>query len=377
MEQSRVLLDEIERETRRRQISRGGSVVTRSEAVEMEEESVTMGVGELREGSNADAEESSEKVEDENESFWQRITRRVIRDLIGIDDSLLSVLFGESLPDEGDEETAATNTPNELRTVGDVDGFLNASTWGDRLLERIARELGTLVNHLSSHPGAFSSYLRTQYQHQKTPSSSTPTTRSKRHSRGFAQPTTPPVSFQSTLDPHFIPTLPPKTQTSLSPSVSHAALWGIEEASEEASLSDTDEILAHRAEAELLRREREYWERELDLKTVLRYIRSRLTTPKHPPHSPNTAINTTATAAYPRETMVRQHHPLISHYVRRQRNSTSMVGIRRPSSGCASQSTREKANHSGSSRHYWDLGGSVGSVVGPGSAVGVGSWGEA
>ncbi|KAH0545192.1 hypothetical protein GP486_008460, partial [Trichoglossum hirsutum] len=140
MEQSRVLLDEIERETRRRRLSRGDSVATRSVAAEMEEDRATMGVGELTEGDKRDAVEEtpSEGSEDENESLWEKITRRVIRDLMGIDDSLLSVLFGESLLDESDEETAATTAAKEHLATGDVEGFLNASTWGDRLLERIA-----------------------------------------------------------------------------------------------------------------------------------------------------------------------------------------------------------------------------------------------
>ncbi|KAI9860618.1 MAG: hypothetical protein M1813_006043 [Trichoglossum hirsutum] len=372
MEQNRVLLDEIERETRRRRISKGGSVVTRSVAVEMEEDRVTMGVGELTESNKGDAEETPlENGEDENESFWERFTRRVIRDLMGIDDSLLSVLFGESLLDEGDEETATTTAAKDHLAAGDVGWFLNTSTWGDRLLERIARELGILVNHLSEHPGAFSSYLRAQYQ--KAPSFSTPTAKPQRRPRTLTQAAMPSVTSPSTPSPHFNPTLPKAAQ---------AAFWGTEEASDEASLSDADEALARRAETERLRRDRDYWERQLDLKTVLRYIHGRLTTPKHIPYTPSATVNTAATVTYPRETMVRQHHPLISHYGRRQQSSASMasavpVGIRRPSSSCASQNTKEKkANHSGSSRHYWDLGGSVGSVVGPGSAVGVGSWGE-
>ncbi|KAI9787496.1 MAG: hypothetical protein M1839_000025 [Geoglossum umbratile] len=379
MEQSQALLDEIERETRRRQMSKGGSVVTRSIAAEREEDSVTMGVGELGGTSQVNAADES-PAEVENESFWERITRRVIRDLMGIDDSLLSILFGESLPDESEEEAAITTEAKKHLATGDVEGFLNTSTWGDRLLERIARELGTLVNHLSEHPGAFSSYLRSQYQ--VTPSHhSAPSARPQRHSRAAAQPSTP-LATPSSLDPHFNPTIPQPMRTALSSSVSYAALWGIEEASDETSVSDTSEALVRRTEAERLRREREYWERELNLKTVLRYIRNRLTTPKYTPYTPSAATNITTTAGYPRETIIRQHHPLISHYHRRQRSSTSIVGavpmgIRRPSSSCASQSTKEKiTNQSGSSRHYWDLGGSTGSVIGPGSAAGAGSWGE-
>jgi hypothetical protein len=46
------------------------------------------------------------------------------------------------------------------------------------------------------------------------------------------------------------------------------------------------------------------------------------------------------------------------------------VGGRTRSSSCASQSTK-KSRKSGSSRNYWDIGGSVGS--GP---AGLGVWGE-
>jgi hypothetical protein len=378
MEQSQVLLDEIEKETRRRQMSKRGSAATRSVAAEREENSVTMGVGELK---TDVAYESPGKAEDEHESFWERITRKVIRDLMGIDDSLLSILFGESLPDEGEEEMAATAAAKEHLAAGDVEGFLNTSTWGDRLLERIARELGTLVNHLSEHPGAFSSYLLGQYQAAPGHYSS-PTSTPQRQPQTVTQPTMSSVTCSSPLDPHFSPTIPQPTRAALSSSVSHAALWGIEEASDETSVSDANEALTRRTEAERLRREREYWERELNLKTVLRYIRNRLIAPKHISCPPSTATNTSTPAGYPRETMIRHHHPLISHYHRRQRSSASIVGagpigIRRPSSSCATQSTKEKiANHSGSSRHYWDLGGSTGSVIGPNSAVGAGSWGE-
>ncbi|KAI9769542.1 MAG: hypothetical protein M1840_004020 [Geoglossum simile] len=377
MEQSQVLLDEIERETRRRQTPEGGSAATRSIAAEREENNVTMGVGELK----ADAAcESPGKAEDENESFWERITRRVIRDIMGIDDSLLSILFGESLPDEGEEEMAATAAAKEHLAAGDVEGFLNTSTWGDRLLERIARELGTLVNHLSEHPGAFSSYLFSQYQVAPSHYSSL-TSRPQRHPQTVTQPIMPSVN-SSPLDPHFDPTIPQPTQAALSPSNSHAALWGIEEASDETPIFDANEALTRRTEAERLRREREYWERELNLKTVLRYIRNRLIAPKHISYTPSAATNTTPPAGYPREAMIRYHHPLISRYHLRQLSSTSIgagpLGIRRPPSSCATQSTKEKiTNHSGSSKHYWDLGGSAGSVIGPSSAVGAGSWGEA
>ena len=86
-----------------------------------------------------------------DEGFWARITRRLVMDLMGIDDKLLSILFGESLPEDFEEMGQATTNP--------LDGHTNDSGWENRLLERIARELGLLVNQISDHPGAFNTYL--------------------------------------------------------------------------------------------------------------------------------------------------------------------------------------------------------------------------
>ncbi|KAF8851528.1 hypothetical protein BDZ45DRAFT_563289, partial [Acephala macrosclerotiorum] len=86
MEQSRLLVDEIQKETRRRKQSM--STDRRSAFVDREQEDVaTM--------SNVDSENTVEEhvADEENESFWNRITRRVIRDLIGIDDDLLEIIF--------------------------------------------------------------------------------------------------------------------------------------------------------------------------------------------------------------------------------------------------------------------------------------------
>ena len=85
MEQSRLLVDEIQRETRRRKESM--SSFRPASLHEREQE-------DLATFSNAEGNDSVKGEEpEENESFWNRITRRVIRDLMGIDDDLLSLIF--------------------------------------------------------------------------------------------------------------------------------------------------------------------------------------------------------------------------------------------------------------------------------------------
>ena len=69
---------------------------------------------------------------------------KFIRDVIGIDEPMLSVILGESLPPEAYEtpsSNSALYTIPELASGEPGDGF-GDDGWRDRLLQRIARELG-------------------------------------------------------------------------------------------------------------------------------------------------------------------------------------------------------------------------------------------
>ena len=138
MEQSRVLVDEIQRETRRRKQSISTERRSLLEDREQEDAVTLSNV----EGSTADV------PSEENESFWNRITRRVIRDLMGIDDDLLSIIFGEALPEDDDlSTTPPANGPfDAAHSIIAANQQYDQSSWEYRLLERIARELGILVS---------------------------------------------------------------------------------------------------------------------------------------------------------------------------------------------------------------------------------------
>ncbi|KAA6413043.1 MAG: hypothetical protein FRX48_02786 [Lasallia pustulata] len=376
MEQSKVLLDEIEKETRRRRMSRTQD--TTASIASMAEE------GKVTTCDNNDAGQSSapEKPE-ESESFWQRITRRVIRDLMGIDESLLSVIFGETLPSDGGHHpqssvrlATAQAKPLEASLVSELGG-----SWEDRLLERLARELGILVHQLSEHPGAFSTY----------PNSSTidyagiPVTRSSTP-RPTAEPsiTKEPEDTTSMIEPDFPPTLQDR-RTSAS---TQAALWGIEEEDPPGPSSTSDP---------------DYWERRPDIKTIFRFLHHRFISHRRATSTTATKQPNLATAHTPdslrRAAIIRQHHPLVSRatasYDRSpsNRRSTTLLHhrhsspilsstaqFRRSGSSCASLSTRKSKRGggagSGSSRNYWDLGGSVGSGSAVAALGGMGAWGE-
>ncbi|KAF1937847.1 hypothetical protein EJ02DRAFT_384799 [Clathrospora elynae] len=369
LEQSKALLEEIERETRRRRR-------TISHMVQ----------------SVSDARSDSSEEGTENMNFWQRITRRVIRDLIGLDEETLSVIFGESLPEEAmtskPGSTVECSADKALQDAGiDASAFTDGS-WQTKLLERVAQELGTLVNQLSEHPGAFSTYQRTQSTPEyagltSIPSNTTLSTDLASLHRTGSQRTTSPASAQ------FAPTFPAQT----SHTYSDASLWGIEEEPTEADPMNSSQPPAPITNiAEDLAREREYWEREIDVKMIFNFLIKRFSSsrssisshsqPQRKASSVPSIGSDEAVSSARRAAIIRQHHPLVNRTTDRGLPTSSTSHTRetkrhttyyspqtaafkhqklRSSSSCASQSTKKSKRSGGSGRNYWDLGGSVGS----------------
>jgi hypothetical protein len=399
LEQSKALLEEIEKETRRRRRMSTMSA-TRNRVDGIQQETTSTAPQTARSVSDARSESSEEGTE--NLSFWQRITRRVIRDLIGLDEDTLSVIFGESLPEEATTPTpgspAEFSADKALQDAGVDASRFSDDSWQTKLLERVAQELGTLVNQLSEHPGAFSTYQRAQSAPDYAPltptQSNTTLTSDIQASRpASSQPTISPASAQ------FAPTYQPQT----SHLYSEASLWGIEE--EPTETSSVQDPMTNIAED--LAREREYWERETDVKMIFSFLMQRFTSRRSSmslpaPSQPLSESSqrrvgsmgmmgdiggTSATRA----AFIRQHHPLVNRTTDSSRLPTSSASqlresasttskryamyyapgnaLRersklRSSSSCASQSTKKSKRSGGSGRNYWDLRGSVGSVAG-------------
>ncbi|TVY31243.1 hypothetical protein LOCC1_G008976, partial [Lachnellula occidentalis] len=318
MEQSRLLVDEIQKETRRRKMSINSARRAISvSAVERQQEDVA----------------SMSVVEDavdegDGETFWSRITRRVIRDLMGVDDELLSIIFGETLPK--DDDLSTTPLANDPRGLIPATQSEHAG-WEYRLLERVARELGILVNQLSDHPGAFSTYLKTQ----QTPLPYAGLPMIPESSRDPAPAPPQPLSTSTQLlNAEFHPTLPVPIPISTS-----LATEGFEEATPRQACPIT----------------REEWERDLDIRMVFRYLRTRFSTspstsptshhaPTHPNipslSSPNFTTSHLATASTAdtaaRAARVRQHHPLVTG-TRRRSVDRRTWGVSMPGGGVGVQ----------------------------------------
>ncbi|KAH8589409.1 hypothetical protein B0O99DRAFT_599863 [Bisporella sp. PMI_857] len=360
-EQSRILVEEIQRETRRRRQSMSSE--RRTSIIERKQEDVAT-------LSDVDPQEVSENVND-NESFWNKITRRVIRDLMGIDDDLLSIIFGEKLPEDDDLST----TPPARSQVDAANSIIamnryDESSWEHRLLERIARELGILVSQISDHPGAFSAYLETQ----QTPLPYAglpviPESARDVNTVPLEQSNLTTVQFQPTLQSAPLP-IPALT----------------------ASFISQPDDLTPRPSPPSHSLSKEDWERDLDIKMVYHYLRSRFTRSTSAPsvftHSTSHLATASTVDTAARAARVRQHHPLVTSRPSRPRTfRVSVPGketahIRRGSSGCGSERMsgvgKRTSQSSTGSRHYWDFGHGTGSV-GSGSLItstgAMGSWG--
>ncbi|KAJ5206634.1 hypothetical protein N7491_002751 [Penicillium cf. griseofulvum] len=381
MDQSRALLQEIEQETRQRRTSLASRSSLRRSVDHMPQSHVS-------EVLQRDLSLLRDASEDE-ESFWRRITRTVIRDLIGIDDSLLSVIFGESLPLDAQPHTQ--EDPLDMETVlarEPEPEYGDSPLWQAKVLKTITHELGILVHQLCEHPGAFTTY----YHMTKDISAEYAGMSLNRLAEsGMSQKpaestssTTADTMDESTQSPHFMPTLRDSNRE-------HEAQWGIED--EDPKRSD------QLPESTKLQQESEYWESGLDVMMVFRYLRSRfsrrgyMSNETHTPTPPRRPQDASRRAA-----IIRQHHPLVARAHSRSQTQTRRTSqfsgvsnpagvsspllrphLRRPSSSCASQSAKLSAISSrrtmtSSSRNYWDIGGSE-TNSGIGVGAGLGNWG--
>ncbi|KAK0720919.1 hypothetical protein B0H67DRAFT_483240 [Lasiosphaeris hirsuta] len=390
LEQSQFLLEDIQKETRRRRQSQaslqklaqaGNTTDTRERiAADKATDEAHLAGSDWHDQDGAQPGDTTVPA-DTGRGLWSHITRKVICDLMGIDDKLLAVLFGEALPDDMDLSfTPEAPRPDSSPAFAHIESeSLHDSNWQLHMLERIARELGQFVNRMSSHPGAFSTYTRVQQMPlpyaglpviPEAPADSNEPAQNMDGSVPSMPQFRPTVMQPTGAQPHVAPT----TTAPSAPSLAGVAP------------SDTQQSFTQQE-----------WEQDLDIKLVFRYLRSRFTPsrPSSPPFTSGTSHLATSSTQdlAAKAARVRQHHPLVSHShvhhrprpaERRTFKATtpsSPVVLRHGGGSCASQSTRRSGRRSSvssrhSSRHYWDIGNSVGTGSIIASSGPMGSWGE-
>ncbi|GAB1315197.1 hypothetical protein MFIFM68171_05407 [Madurella fahalii] len=387
LEQSQLLLEDIRKETRRRRYSEASLRKNQPEVSRMQE-AVEKSVADQEAADiNVSAtdwhDQDGPSPGDAKGGLLSRIARKVICDLMGIDDKLLAILFGEALPDEGplpSTPKASGVDASSPASAYDEESW-NDSAWQLHMLERIARELGVLVHQMSTHPGAFSTHARVQ--HMPLPYAGLPVIPEapadvkdgvqRMNDSVLSMPQFKPTVAQS-ADIHGA--RPSEHPTHSAPST--------------VDMTPSDGLQTFTQQE---------WEQDLDIRLVFRYLRSRFTSSRQasPQFSSGTSHLATSSTqdVAAKAARVRQHHPLVSHAhthgyhrsrpaERRTFKATvppSPVALRHPPGSCASQSTRRSARRSSmssrpSSRHYWDIGGSVGTGSIIASTGPMGSWGE-
>ncbi|EFX03313.1 hypothetical protein CMQ_3242 [Grosmannia clavigera kw1407] len=445
LDHSRVLLEEIRKQTRRR---RGSELSSRRGRVE-EAATAPASAASIASASDAvlgeadgewhDQEDDdlilgmSEDGDEHGEGLWSRITRKFMVEVMGIDDEVLSILLGETLPKTVQQEESIDPSPTprasdavlaafDAVSKEEAEGDDTSSSWRLRMLDRIAKELGHFVHrHMTTHPGAFTTYQRVQQMPLPyaglpvIPEAMTPPDRERPHDYGrkvgkesqrgdpdeVDQGTTPHATAATAATtpslPHFQPTILQARPTV--PEGQHSS--GSVATSGPSAAATPSQAASSQTFSQ------EEWEQDLDIKLVFRYLRSRFTSDAPPPtnslqhhlHHHPLALNNNISMqdAAAKVARVRLHHPLVGRNTNRQagdrrpmpayRNmnmgvvvpTSPITGLRHQPS-CASQSTRRSARRSSSlssSRHYWDIGGSIGtgSMIAP--AAPMGSWGEA
>ena len=438
LEQSRLLLDQIHKETRRRRRSNASRSSTHATS-KLDEHDAMFSTDSREDQGTEWHEQNASEPGAERESIWGRITRKVVRDILGVDDKMLAILFGEALPDEEElspTPRASSPQPQQQQRSPTAESATDAN-WQLRMLERVAKELGLLIHQLSEHPGAFSTFSRVQQMPipyaglpsiPETASDNVRAPSTARESRRTAAVTT--GDDISVAIPEFQPTIGTQTRPI---DIAHARRPSTTQASAHTGgAQDTRSSSATESSGGPATFTQEEWEQDLDIRLVFRYLRSRFMPRSsggsggaggashhhhhhhhrnHHSHHLHSSAPSAASAQdiAAKAARVRQHHPLIA--AGRLRNPTTTAAAMAqqpmqqpqpqqqpapvifrtgPASSCASQSTRRsvtatrslrsvRSSLAGSSRHYWDIGAGsagTGSVIAAATTGPMGSWGE-
>lgn len=285
---------------------------------------------------------SSPDQQPEKEPAWKSFARRFVRDIIGIDEPLLSIIVGETLPEDvyplaeagGAEETLPTEqSPSSNRA------------WPDRLIYRVARELGLLVHTFSPRsPLANLEEDRSDYAGIPILDGSRPT---EKNQSNIVQ-----ESCASPDSPTFSPTIRDPLQSRSLCSEAESPGFG----------GDGEHM---KAASERLRLEREYWERELDIRMVFRFLRGQLSSQPDPDRErPLSHPQAHQLGSGERAEAIRRHHPLVAGNVPVGRSIARKQQPRRPSSSCATESLQgerrlSRVGSGDGNRNHWDLGAST------------------
>lgn len=371
LEHSRILLEEVEKASRRR----SSHQLELPTAATLDIEKASTGAhGTASRGTPVPFTKADARKLEGGDNPWFRFVQSFLQDLMGIDDDVLSLVFGEALLPVNEGRTLDTSTTGRDVLKQGI-ALQSSPALNLTILNHLSQELASALRQLSYTPAVVGSPVdRITLDYAGIPVAQPGAQQPSPPSA--IQSDTPEAGAESTPNPVFKPTLEDRPRSAGS-DFGHAALWGIEEESVD-TLSSTQD--------------REYWEQTPSIRTIFRLLHQHFTARRRPLLTASTLgsskasnVATTSTAdSLRRASVIRQHHPLVSCQharrtaaINRHHSSHSLPYLysplfKRGEGSCASMSSRKSKRGSGSSRNYWDIGESIGS----GSVGGIGVWGE-
>ncbi|KZZ97154.1 hypothetical protein AAP_00797 [Ascosphaera apis ARSEF 7405] len=314
-----------------------------------------------------------------HESAWHRVTRRFIHDIIGIDEDLLAILFGDSFSSYAAGSESEEYSLSQKELVEELDRYSVDSSGIDDMgiserndvLDRIAKELGILVHHFyEENPLTFSTYASyssgtpgvpyDEHMSQKTPRQAG-TEKDNSASRLYDLPSPADIHLMAMPSPNLFSTLN-----------------GKEEGLEDRQMPEQDDdVIAQNNNGGNDRSDHEFWEQKLSVTMIFQFLISRFSgssphSTKQPskPTAPDFSRQQSQREPHDRAEVIRKVHPLVpqaqtaqnqiaypsiyySHAHLDMFKDQSHYG---PLSVCGSVSRLSaNAGASSSSRPYWDL----------------------
>ncbi|KAL8938856.1 MAG: hypothetical protein Q9216_003672 [Gyalolechia sp. 2 TL-2023] len=265
IEHSRILLEEVEKESRRR--SSNQMDLPTSSTPDACNRTITSTISALSSASAvtpSTAEQTDAEDREDGDNLWRRIIRSLLQDIMGLDEAVLSLMFGEALPVgaahlSDDASTAGQEEPKRTLVLQSSPRLTLA------VLNRLSRDLACTLQKVSYAPAVVGSPVNpVTLDYAGIPIAETYACSASAPS--FIVSEKEELQAERSSTPWFKPTLQqaPRPPTS---DFGHAALWGIEE---------------EPTSAEAEKRDHEYWEQTPSIRTVFRLLQQHFTPRRRP-----------------------------------------------------------------------------------------------
>ncbi|KAL8936434.1 MAG: hypothetical protein Q9211_004193 [Gyalolechia sp. 1 TL-2023] len=256
VEHSRILLEEVEKESRR---SSNRTDPLTATTLDSRNRTITSTVSASSSALPPTAAKADAENGEDGDNVWRRIIRSLLRDILGLDETVLCLMFGEALPVEAthmwaDASAAGREEPTRSLVLQSSPRLSLA------ILNRLSQDIASILQQLSSTPAIVRSPVNPMtLDYAGIPIAETQV--SPGSAPSFTDSEKEELQFEGSSTPLFKPTLRPTPRPPTS-DFGHAALWGIDEEPTSANAETQDH---------------EYWEQTPSIRSVFHLLRQHFT----------------------------------------------------------------------------------------------------